>query len=563
MKMVDFAERVIFKLAWHKQTGAAEGENLQLVTEIDIPGFDPDGHAEDPRIILAPNKDIYITFVHATDDPKRPPCVRLARIRAGAPIDKAELLPLIEYEGNGTVGHPQKNWQFFFQGEKLFCVYWTYPHRVLEIDPEAGKVLNEWNTHDDKKFAWQWGPLSGGTPPVPWQGKMLSFYHGFMPHPIRRRRYYMGAYTFRAEAPFDILEISRPLLRGSMNDPTNFEPPNHAGLPLVVFPCGLLPEVGDPDQMLVSMGVNDSYCAIGTFDMRNIELQSVEEMRDPKTFYFFSPDISIPLRASQIRTLPWTVSPRGFGGVIATQNPMVIDDCITRGAVEISKDFHDTLMGDAEAGVETLVQQTPTGNSFVELATTIAHSVARLPGWSSPEKNIELAAVILALRPDVAVEIGVFGGRSLVSIGLAMKAVGKGIIHGIDPWSQQASVEGENESNKEYWGQLDHDTIFKTATAAVERFEISKHVELHRMRSDEFTPPQGIGLLIVDGNHASQAVKDVERYAPNVIVGGFVLMDDMEWTGGNVRMASEILQDKLGFRFVYRRDESAMFQKVK
>jgi len=562
------SKRLVFKLAWQKPTGAPDGINMNLVHEIDLPGFPEDGHAEDPRVIRCPNGDLLICFVHATDDLKRPPCVRLARIRNGNSIQSAELLPIIKYEGNGTPDKQQKNWQFFYIGDHLYFIYWTYPHKVVEVNPDTGEVLGRWDAHDDKNFCWQWGPLSGGTPPVPWRGKMLSFYHGYMPHPVRRRRYYMGAYTFSQKPPFEIIDITPPLLRGSMNDPTNFEPPNHAGLPLVVFPCGLVPEEGDPDQMLVSMGVNDSYCALGSFDLRMLPFQPVSEMRFPKVFHFFSQDISIPLRASQIRSVPWTPTKQGFGGVIASDNPMVIDDCVTRGGVsEISKEMYDALVnGQAEKKEEIAPRMidVPTGTvaKTLDIINTIINEISRLPGWSLTENNIVFASLVLAYRPEVVVEIGVYGGRSLISVALAMRAVGTGTIHGIDPWNPKDSIEGETENNAEWWGKLDHESIYRSFLSALDRFRVADIVQVHRKRSDAVDAPEGIGFLLIDGNHASQATVDVERFAPKVILGGFCYMDDLMWSGGNVSEGAAILTKRLGFKMLFRMGTGAMFQRI-
>lgn len=576
-------ERLKFVLAWFKQKDVdGEGFNLEHLGNIEMPGFDPDGHAEDPRIFRGPNDSIYVSFCHATDKLNQPPCQRLAKFEDGN-LFKATLLPMITYEGNGdshdpkytnyTIEQmnavtlkPQKNWNFFFQGERLFFIYWTYPHRVVEIHPETMVVIQEWNAGDDKLFAWQYGPLAGGTPPIVWRGKYLSFYHGWMPHQIRRRRYYMGAYTFEMEAPFRILEITPPLLRGSLNDPTNFEPPNHAGLPLVVFPCGLLMEQKDPDQCIVSMGVNDSYSAVGSFDLRLLPLRPVAEMREPKTFYFFTQDTSIPPRATQRTNLAWIPSKNDFGGILATQNPMAIDDCLTRGGVsEITKEMYYALLSDVPA-FDGVPQPEAAGQAarMQGLFPKIVESVCRLPGWSTPEKNIEFASIVLAMRPEVAVEIGVYGGRSLLSIALAMEVAGRGVVHGIDPWSPRDSVEGEVKANVEWWGELDHESIYRTCVAAVDRFGVNDYVKIQRKRSDQAEIPDNIGLLIIDGNHGAGAPGgDVERYVPKVAVGGIIYMDDISWAGGHVHKAAARLEEEFGCKLLYSRDEGAMFQKLK
>ena len=61
-------------------------------------------------------------------------------------------------------------------------------------------------------------------------------------------------------------------------------------------------------------------------------------------------------------------------------------------------------------------------------------------GWCSIEKAYALASAIIALRPGVVVEIGIWAGRSLIPMALALKKVGAGKIIGIDPWRAEESA---------------------------------------------------------------------------------------------------------------------------
>ncbi|MBI2810794.1 MAG: class I SAM-dependent methyltransferase [Candidatus Melainabacteria bacterium] len=52
---------------------------------------------------------------------------------------------------------------------------------------------------------------------------------------------------------------------------------------------------------------------------------------------------------------------------------------------------------------------------------------------------------IFELKPERVVEIGVFGGKSLVPMACALRANQKGRIYGIDPWDNKESVRGLTE----------------------------------------------------------------------------------------------------------------------
>ena len=72
--------------------------------------------------------------------------------------------------------------------------------------------------------------------------------------------------------------------------------------------------------------------------------------------------------------------------------------------------------------------------------------------------------------------------------------------------------------------------------------------------------PEQIGLLVVDGNHGEQSIRDVQRWAPNVTRSGYVYMDDLNWSGGAVQEAERLLL-KMGFVPLWPRDEGAFYQR--
>lgn len=172
-------------------------------------------------------------------------------------------------------------------------------------------------------------------------------------------------------------------------------------------------------------------------------------------------------------------------------------------------------------------------------------------GWCSVEKAQTLAAAVLALRPETVVEIGVYAGRSFIPMALALQQLGHGKAIGIDPYDAAVSAAGEVEKNAEWWASFDHGQIEQVFLTAVEALELQQFVELWKKPSDEVLPPENIGLLHVDGSHTEQAIRDVTRYARNVIIGGMVCLDDILWDGGAVSQAAELLKT-MGFEELYR-----------
>jgi hypothetical protein len=199
-------------------------------------------------------------------------------------------------------------------------------------------------------------------------------------------------------------------------------------------------------------------------------------------------------------------------------------------------------------------------NLFTRITNELNNSVHH--GWCSVPKAHTLAAAVLALRPDVSVEIGIWGGRSFIPIAMAHKEIGRGVAIGIDPWSPQASVEGQvQEADRLHWSTADHEVVYQDFMSHINRLGLGGCVRILRSKSDDVQVPEGIGLLSIDGNHAEAAIRDVHRFAPKVRVGGVVYMDDLDWSTGCVRKAfNDIL--KMGFHELYKMETGAFLQRV-
>jgi len=183
-------------------------------------------------------------------------------------------------------------------------------------------------------------------------------------------------------------------------------------------------------------------------------------------------------------------------------------------------------------------------------------------GWTSLAQAETMAAVIMAIRPETSVEIGVYAGKGLISMGLAHREIGKGKAIGIDPYSSSASAEGQSHpKDADFWMRLDHEPIYKMALGNIERFGLNAFCDILRLRSDAVAPIK-CGLLRIDGNHGPQAIRDFERFTPGLEVGGFLFVDDENWTGGNVATAVAKLRASGKYREICSIEQSRVFQKI-
>jgi predicted O-methyltransferase YrrM len=183
----------------------------------------------------------------------------------------------------------------------------------------------------------------------------------------------------------------------------------------------------------------------------------------------------------------------------------------------------------------------PTVSDISDVSALHAMVVATRPrsAWPTIAKCQALASLVLANRPAVVVEIGVWTGDSLVPMLLAQKFLGTGQAVAIDPWATDASIAGQGGANAEWWGKVDHDQALALFRNRLARLELV--CEIMRQRSDDVDPAAWgtIDLVHIDGNHGEQAVRDIERFGGRVPVGGWMVLDDLHWDGGHVTRGRE------------------------
>lgn len=177
-----------------------------------------------------------------------------------------------------------------------------------------------------------------------------------------------------------------------------------------------------------------------------------------------------------------------------------------------------------------------------------------ITGWCSLQKALELAAAVIALRPKVVLETGVWGGRSLLPMALACEAIDSGIVIGIDPWSPAASSEGYAGTNAEWWGKQDHETVYNAFVGHISRLGLKNRVAIERAKSDDAMVPASLDLCHLDSQHTDQATREVHKFASRVRVGGIVVMDDVEWHNDGVKSVAQAIEEllKLGFIELHR-----------
>ena len=86
----------------------------------------------------------------------------------------------------------------------------------------------------------------------------------------------------------------------------------------------------------------------------------------------------------------------------------------------------------------------------------IVACLATIDGWCTPAKAQWLARFISERRASHVLEIGVFGGKSLIPMALAAQSIGPAVVVGVEPWRADVAVaEPTNEANDDWWTKVD------------------------------------------------------------------------------------------------------------
>lgn len=167
----------------------------------------------------------------------------------------------------------EKNWMpFAGDGEGLHFIYSITPHEILNVAlPQKGQITSEIPHRQQpilsqEDWPTQWGIPRGGTPAQLVDGEYLTFFHSAAEDHRGLRWYFMGAYTFKATAPYEITRISPyPILFKGIYDSPHENTSNKRIRS--IYPAGFVVKNTDGKDLIhLSCGENDSKVKIVTLD---------------------------------------------------------------------------------------------------------------------------------------------------------------------------------------------------------------------------------------------------------------------------------------------------------
>lgn len=202
----------------------------------------------------------------------------------------------------------------------------------------------------------------------------------------------------------------------------------------------------------------------------------------------------------------------------------------------------------------------------------VSEVVDGVEGWCTLTKAEKLYALASEPSCHLAVEIGVFGGKSLFPVALAFKDKAEGCIYGVEPWDNDVATESSSDANDAaWWRTVDLNAIKAHFFDRLTALGLSEHVRILEIPSDvalrvfDTRRYQGrIDVVHIDGNHSvAQSVYDVALWHALVRPGGHIVLDDINWA--SVRLAYEYLSRICDSVAEFNSDEEghfAIFRKV-
>jgi len=193
-------------------------------------------------------------------------------------------------------------------------------------------------------------------------------------------------------------------------------------------------------------------------------------------------------------------------------------------------DLNDYPMSYPASQYEITVLKKQTNDLIHQVKHEAFNYMDQLEGWCSKNKASVLINLIFMLNPKTIVEIGVWGGKSLIPMAHALKTNERGVAYGIDPWDNLESVDGMEGVNYEWWNSIDHKKILSDLEIKIIQFDLESQIILLKTTSQLAPIIPNIDILHIDGNHSEKSsTLDVNKWVPLVRKGGIIIFDDVTW----------------------------------
>jgi Methyltransferase domain len=152
--------------------------------------------------------------------------------------------------------------------------------------------------------------------------------------------------------------------------------------------------------------------------------------------------------------------------------------------------------------------------------------IDKQPGWCWRQKAELIYRVASEPQVKVGVEIGVFGGRSLLPLCMAILSKG-GSVFGFDVYKKHRTTSGQG--HQEWWDKLDFARLEADTKDLLEKYGGWKDI-IHKTSSAVAVMQfenDSVQFIHIDGSHRTwDAMQDIVLWELVLAPGGYMLLDD-------------------------------------
>lgn len=167
-----------------------------------------------------------------------------------------------------------------------------------------------------------------------------------------------------------------------------------------------------------------------------------------------------------------------------------------------------------------------------------------LPGWCTPEKAAAVADIVARHERPTYVEVGVFGGRCILSVAAS---VARGRFIAVDPWDTCCAVSEQSEADSKWWGDVDlkhvklqyeskldfvRQEYLSRTNAYASTYVMTSLAAAQKCLADFVLPD----VVYIDGNHSfSHCFDDLNAWVELLnftsLAKPTLIVDDLDWQG--------------------------------
>jgi hypothetical protein len=142
---------------------------------------------------------------------------------------------------------------------------------------------------------------------------------------------------------------------------------------------------------------------------------------------------------------------------------------------------------------------------WIQYRENVLQTVQNIPGWCCTEKATRMMDLAYGLKPEVYVEVGVFGGSSFFPVAKTLQYNGNGVSYAIDPWDNPPCLIGGDPKNNMWWSKIDLRKVMHDFMDLMHTNALDPYYCLMRMTSEQSVhlfKEESVDILHIDGNHS-------------------------------------------------------------